>query len=73
MSTMKLGYRPDEAAGVVGSTKLFDDMVANGWLKPVIQGKRLTLYDAGDIVKCWGRILKGEKPIDGRKLPKKSA
>jgi hypothetical protein len=59
---MKLGYRPDEAAQVVGSEQLLNEMVAAQWLKPKIQRHKMTLYDYSDIAKCWARICKGEIP-----------
>ena len=58
----KLGYRPDEAAAVLGSVQLLSEIVQAGWLKPVIQRHKLTLYDGLDIERCWTRICAGELP-----------
>jgi hypothetical protein len=58
----KLGYRPDEAAFVLGSEKLLQECVAAGWLKPIIKRHKLTLYALSDITRCWARILGGELP-----------
>ena len=58
----KLGYRPDEAAAVIGSVQLLNEVVQAGWLKPVIQRHKLTLYDGLDIERCWIRICAGEQP-----------
>ena len=33
-----------------------------GWLKPVVQGKRRTIYRLADILKCLQRIEAGERP-----------
>jgi len=58
----KYGFRPKEAAYVFGSEKLLEELVAAGWLKPVIRRHKLTLYDRGQIATCWARILAGELP-----------
>ncbi len=57
---MKLGYRPDEAAEVVGGMEVLKSMVAAGWLQPVLQRKKLTVYNYGDLEKCWQRIVDGD-------------
>lgn len=67
---MKLGYRPDEAAAVVGSAQLLAECEAAGWIKPRVRRHKLTLYDYSDIAKCWARICKGEMPPA---LPRKKA
>lgn len=59
---MKLGYRPDEAAHVLGSMELLKECVAAGWIKPVMQRRKLTLYDGSALVKCWSKICAGEVP-----------
>jgi hypothetical protein len=59
LADAKLGYRPEEAAFVLGSVQLFDEMVAGGWLKPVVNRHRLLLFDRGDISRAWARILNG--------------
>lgn len=68
----KLGLRPDEAASALGSVQLLRAMVAAGWIRPVIQRHKLTLFDAGDVARAWSRILSGEDPFNspgGRKSP----
>ena len=62
MSAMKHGYRPDEAAAVVGSMQLLKEFVAAGWLKPVVQRHKMTIYDFSDIAKCWQRVKSGDLP-----------
>lgn len=62
MKEVKYGYRPDEAAHVIGSPSLFRDMVEAKWIEPVVQRNKLTLFDGGHIAKCWARILAGETP-----------
>jgi len=59
---MKLGYRPDEAAAMLGSEQLLREVVTAGWLEPKVQRRKLTLYDGGDIIKVWARICSGEMP-----------
>lgn len=62
--TMKYGFRPKEAAFALGSEKLLEECVEAGWLKPIIQRHKLTLYDRGHIASCWARILGGETPTE---------
>lgn len=58
----KLGYRPDQAADVLGSADLLDRCVAAGWLKPVVQRHKLTLYTFSDLARVWSRIERGDFP-----------
>ena len=39
----------------------------SGWLKPIIQGKRRTIYRLADVLSCMRRIEDGELPIARRK------
>jgi hypothetical protein len=61
-NTLKYGFRPPEAAEVLGSEKLLAECVTAGWIKPVIKRHKLTLYDRADIASCWTRLLAGEVP-----------
>ena len=61
-SLPKFGLRPGEAAFALGSPKILEECVEGGWLKPIIQRHKLTLFDAGDVARCWARILAGEVP-----------
>ena len=61
-SLPKFGLRPGEAAFALGSSKILEECVDGGWLKPIIQRHKLTLFDAGDLARCWARILAGEVP-----------
>ena len=61
----RLGFRPDDAAEMIGSPQLFTEMREAGWIKPVLQRHKLTLYSGDDIQRCWHRILAGENPIKG--------
>jgi hypothetical protein len=62
--SMKYGFRPEEAAAVLGAAALLNAAVAAGWLRPVIQRHKLTLYDGADLARVWNRILGGELPFD---------
>ena len=62
LADVKLGYRPDEVAFILGSVQLFDEMVAAKWLRPVVNRHKLLLYDRGDISRAWARIINGEEP-----------
>lgn len=35
---------------------------SNGWLKPIVQGKRRTIYRLADVLDCMRRIEAGELP-----------
>lgn len=52
--------RPDQAALILGSVELVDDLLAAGWLRPVISRKRLTLYSLVDLQGCVARLQAGE-------------
>ena len=62
LADLKLGLRREEAAFLLGSIQLFDELVAAKWLKPVINRHKLQLFDRGDVTKAWVRILNGEEP-----------
>ena len=59
---LKYGYRPPEAADLLGSKQLLAECVAAGWIKPVIQRKKMTLFAGVHLTVCWARILDGEMP-----------
>ena len=61
-SSMKLGYRPAEAAAALGSRQLLDDAVRGGWIKPVVNRHKLVLFDRADLLRLWARIISGEMP-----------
>ena len=46
----------------VGSPKLFDDMEAAGWIKPVVQKTRYVLYDVRALDAACDRVGQGEYP-----------
>jgi hypothetical protein len=63
----KFAFRPNEAAHAMGSEQLFRECVRAGWLKPVVQRHKLTLFDRRHVEACWMRILSGEIP--GKVVP----
>jgi hypothetical protein len=52
--------RPEAAAAILGSEELLDDMVAKGWLKPVVRRHKLTLYSVKALQACAARLEAGE-------------
>lgn len=58
----KLGFRPEEAAFVLGSRQLLEEMVAAKWIEPRVDRHKLKLFDGGDLARAWARILNGEEP-----------
>lgn len=65
MSTthVQYGLRPPQVAEALGSPEIFRRVVFHGWLTPVLQQKKLTLFDSGDVAKVWQRIRNGEVPL----------
>lgn len=68
--TPKFGLRPDEAAFALGSEQILIECVEADWIRPVVQRHRLTLYDAGDVARCWARLVSGEVPSSGGNISK---
>ncbi len=62
------GLRPPEAAAALGSVELLKRARYHGWIHPVIEQKRLTIFDAGDVAALWQRIRNGQiRPMVPRK------
>ncbi len=71
---LKLGYRPADVAEAFGSEELYRRAVEAGMLKPKIEERKLVLYNASDVIKCWGLIMDGRiPPPRKRKTPRKKA
>lgn len=51
----KRGLDPQEAALYVGSIEILNRYVRAGWVKPFVQGHRLTRYDRHDLDRCIDR------------------
>lgn len=58
----KLLYRPAEAAHSLGSAALLKLCVAAGWIEPVVQRRKLTLYSGTAILKVVRRLEEGQYP-----------
>jgi hypothetical protein len=69
LADLKLGLRPEEGIFIIGSRQLWDEMVAAGWLRPVVNRHKLQLYDRGDLSRAWSRILAGEQPPRRQRNP----
>lgn len=54
--------RQDAILMLGGSRRLFDEMVAAKWLRPVLKRHRVTMFSAPDVAKCAARIIGGEEP-----------
>lgn len=61
--------RAGELADFFGSTQLADEIVKDGWIKPVIDRHHCVIYDRADCMKAWYRLKGGEEPkrIDRRR------
>ena len=62
LADIKLGFRREEAAFLLGSIQIVDEMVRAKWLIPVVNRHRLQIFDRGQISRAWARILNGEIP-----------
>lgn len=62
VSTTPLLVRRPEAAVMLGSIELLEELVASGWVKPVIHQHKLTLYSVRAIQDCVARLEAGETP-----------
>lgn len=62
MSTIPFGVRRSNLPDTFGSEELTRRVIFHGWLKPVIQQPKLTLFDTGDVAQVWQRIRNGEVP-----------
>ena len=62
--------RPDDVAAALGSAQLARQVIAAGWLTPVVRRHKLTLYDRADVIRAYARITAGEFPTgQPRKTP----
>jgi len=55
-------YRREDAGRYVGAPHLFTLMEDAGWIAPVVQKNRMTLFDREQILHCCQRIVDGEFP-----------
>jgi len=54
--------RQDDAGRYVGCDGMLKRFAEAGWLKPIVQRKRLTLYRRADLDACCSRLDAGEFP-----------
>jgi hypothetical protein len=72
IQALKLGYRPADVAEAFGSEELYRRAVEAGLLKPKIQERKLVIYNAADVIKCWSTMMDGGiPPPRARKTPRK--
>ena len=62
LADIKLGFRREEAAFLLGSIQLVDELIRARWLTPVVNRHKLQLFDRGQISRVWARLLNGEQP-----------
>ncbi|MEI9892845.1 MAG: hypothetical protein WDN28_02740 [Chthoniobacter sp.] len=60
-SQLKRGLSPSEAADYIGSKELLRQFQWAKWLKPFIQGNRLTRFDIRDLDACIDRLKAGDQ------------
>jgi hypothetical protein len=49
-----------EAADYVGATKLFEEMRAAGWIRPLCERNKMVLWDRADLDTAYARFYAGE-------------
>jgi hypothetical protein len=54
--------RPIDAAAYIGGEGMLSRFVRSGWLKPIVQRKKLTLYKRADLDLCCNRLDTGDFP-----------
>lgn len=59
---MKLGIRRDELGELLGSEQLAREMIADGWLTPILEEHKLTLFALADVAKAFARLTHGQRP-----------
>ena len=57
-----LSMQRQEVIEAFGSRTLYERCVNAGWLKPVIQTGRLTLFDREDVAQVWERLKQEGQP-----------
>lgn len=67
-----LGIRREKLAEYIGSEQIAREMIADGWLKPIVQDKGLTLFATSDIAKAFQRLKGGERPPRIKVFPSKN-
>jgi hypothetical protein len=51
-----------DAAEYIGAPQLFADMRAHGWIKPLCDRHRMTMFDREELDNCYARFYAGEYP-----------
>lgn len=51
-----LALRPDQVESAIGGEGMLRMAKQAKWLKPSVEGKRITLYDRKDVVHFWERL-----------------
>lgn len=62
MYPAKRFLHPEEAADFVGGPSIFNAFLKDGWIAPVIKGKRLTVYDIKRLDAACDRFALGQLP-----------
>jgi hypothetical protein len=58
-----LGVRREKLAELIGSETIACEMIEAGWLKPIVESHKLTLFAVSDVAKAFPRPEKdGRRP-----------
>lgn len=63
-----IGIRRDKLGEYVGSERIARDMIAAGWLAPIVSQPKLVLFATSDIAKAFSRL---RAEIPERAYPKR--
>lgn len=64
MTVPPLLLRPEQAATLLSSVELLDEMRKSGWVRPVYCKAHMTLFSVRDLEGCVTRLEAGQKPGD---------
>lgn len=59
---IRLGIRREELSGILGSEHLARELIHSGWLTPIIQRKKLTLFAMSHLAAVIERLTKRQRP-----------
>lgn len=57
-----LGIRRDQLGAHIGSEQIVRDMIAAGWLKPIVSRSNVSIYAAAHVAQAFSRLMAGELP-----------
>lgn len=56
------GIRREKLGELIGSERLAEEMIEAGWLKPIVQEKKLTLFSMVHVARAFARLESEGRP-----------